>query len=52
MFDLWQLFLLRDKGKRKEMTGTQHVGTLKHQFLHYIYIKMVLVFSYYQKIIK
>jgi hypothetical protein len=25
------------------MTGTQNVGTLKHQFLHYITIKMVLV---------
>jgi hypothetical protein len=33
------------------MTGTQHVGTLKHQFLHYITLKMVLVLFYYQKII-
>jgi hypothetical protein len=30
------------------MTGTQHVGTLKHQFLHYITIKMVLVIFHYQ----
>jgi hypothetical protein len=28
-FPLWTLFLQRDKGKRTEMTGTQHVGTLK-----------------------
>jgi hypothetical protein len=34
------------------MTGTQHVGTLKHQFLYYITIKMVLLLFYYQKIIK
>jgi hypothetical protein len=26
-FLLWPLFLQRDKGKRTEMTGTQHVGT-------------------------
>jgi hypothetical protein len=32
------------------MTGTQHVGTLKIQFLHYITIKTVLVILYYQKI--
>jgi hypothetical protein len=30
------------------MTGSQHVGTLKHQFLHYITIKMVLAIFYYQ----
>jgi hypothetical protein len=30
------------------MTGTQHVGTLKHQFLHYITIKIVLVIFHYQ----
>jgi hypothetical protein len=30
------------------MTGTQHVGNLKHQFLHYITIKMVLVIFHYQ----
>jgi hypothetical protein len=29
------------KGKRTEITGTQHVVTLKHKFLHYITIKMV-----------
>jgi hypothetical protein len=33
-FPLWPLFLQRDKGKRKgkrtEMTGTQHVGTFKN----------------------
>jgi hypothetical protein len=52
MFDLWPLFLLRDKGKRKEMTGTQHVGTLKYIFLHYITIKMVLVLFNFQNIIK
>jgi hypothetical protein len=28
-FLLWSLFLQRDKGKRTEITGTQHVGTLK-----------------------
>jgi hypothetical protein len=43
MFDLWPLFLLRDEAKRKEMTGTQHEGTFKLQFLHYITIEMVLV---------
>jgi hypothetical protein len=32
---MWPLFLLRAKGKRKEMTGTQHVGTLKHKFLQF-----------------
>jgi hypothetical protein len=47
-FGLRPLFLLRDKGKRTEMTGTQHVETLKHQFLHYITIKMVLVIFYHQ----
>jgi hypothetical protein len=31
------------------MTGTQHVGTLKRQFLHYITIKMVLVLFYKKK---
>jgi hypothetical protein len=36
------------KGKRKEMTGTQHVGTLKHKFLQYISIKNVLVLFRYQ----
>jgi hypothetical protein len=30
------------------MTGTQHVGTLKHTFLHFITIKMVLVIFHYQ----
>jgi hypothetical protein len=30
------------------MTVTQHVGTLKHQFLYYITIKMVLVIFHYQ----
>jgi hypothetical protein len=45
------LFLQKDKGKRTEMTGTQHVGTLKHQFLHYITLKMVLVIFHYQNII-
>jgi hypothetical protein len=42
------LFLLRAKGKRKEMTGTQHVGTFKHKFLQYITIKNVLVLFHYQ----
>jgi hypothetical protein len=51
MLDLRPLFLLRDKGNRKEMTGTQYVGTLKHQFLHYITIKIVLLF-FLQKIIQ
>jgi hypothetical protein len=39
---------MRDKGKRTEMTGTQHVGFLKHHFLHHITIKMVLGFFHYQ----
>jgi hypothetical protein len=30
------------------MTGTQHVGTLKHQFLQYITIKWCLLFFIYQ----
>jgi hypothetical protein len=47
-FPMWPLFLQRDKGKRTEMTGTQHVGNLKHQFIHYITIKMVLVIFHYQ----
>jgi hypothetical protein len=47
-FPLWLLFLQRDKGKRKKMTGTQHVGTLKHTFIHYITIKTVLVIVHYQ----
>jgi hypothetical protein len=45
---MWPLFLLRAKGKRKEMTGTQQVGTLKHKFLHYIKTKNVLVLFHYQ----
>jgi hypothetical protein len=47
-FWLWPLFLQREKGKLTEMTGTQHVGTLRHQFLHHITIKMVLVIFHYQ----
>jgi hypothetical protein len=45
---MWPLFLLRAKGKGKEMTGTLHVGTLKHQFLQYITIKNVFVLFHYQ----
>jgi hypothetical protein len=45
---MWPLFLLIAKGKPKEMTGTQHVGTLKHKFLQYIKIKNVLVLFHYQ----
>jgi hypothetical protein len=45
---MWPLFLLRAKGKRKEMTGTLHVGTLKHKFLQYITIKNVLVLFHCQ----
>jgi hypothetical protein len=30
------------------MTGTQHVETLKRQFLHYITIKTVIVIFHYQ----
>jgi hypothetical protein len=46
---LWPLFLLRAKGKRKEMTGTQHVGNFKkHQFLQYITIKNVFVLFHYK----
>jgi hypothetical protein len=47
-FSLWPLFLQRDKGKRTKMTGSQHVGTLKHQFLHYITKKTVFVIFHYQ----
>jgi hypothetical protein len=47
-FPLWLLFLQRDRGKRTKMTGTQHVGTLKRQFLHYITIKTVLDIFHYQ----
>jgi hypothetical protein len=42
-FGLCSLFLLRDKGKRKEMTRISHQGTLKHQFLYYISIKIAHV---------
>jgi hypothetical protein len=45
---MWPLFLMRAKGKRKEMTGTQHVGTLKHQFLQYVTIKNVFVLFPYR----
>jgi hypothetical protein len=45
---LWPLFHLRAKGKWKEMTGTQHVVTLKHQFLQHITIKNVFVLFHYQ----
>jgi hypothetical protein len=45
---MWPLFLMRAKGKGKEMTGTLHVGTLKHQFLQYITIKNVFVLFHYQ----
>jgi hypothetical protein len=45
---LWPLFLLRARQKRKEMTGTQHVGALKHKFLQYITIKNVFVLFHYQ----
>jgi hypothetical protein len=45
---MWPLFLLRAKGKRKEMTGTQHVGALKHKFLQFITIKNVFVLFHYQ----
>jgi hypothetical protein len=45
---MWPLFLLRAKGKGKEMTGTLHVGTLKHQFFQYITIKNVFVLFHYQ----
>jgi hypothetical protein len=33
------------------MTGTQHVATLKYQFIYYSTIKMVLVFFFITKII-
>jgi hypothetical protein len=46
------LFLLRAKGKRKEITGTQHVGTYKHKVLQYNTIKNVLnLFFFITKII-
>jgi hypothetical protein len=45
---MWPLFLLSAKGKQKEMTGTQHVGTYKHKFLQYITKKNVLVLFHYQ----
>jgi hypothetical protein len=47
-FPLWPLFLQREKGKRTEMTGTLHVGTLKYKFLHYSTIEMVIGFFHYQ----
>jgi hypothetical protein len=46
-FGLWPLFQLRDWGKWTEMTATQHGGTLKHEFLHYITIKIMLGFFHY-----
>jgi hypothetical protein len=52
MFDLWPLFLLRDKGKQKDMTGTHYLGTLKDKFLDNINIKRVPVLFYFQKMIK
>jgi hypothetical protein len=42
---MWPLFLLRDQGKRSKMTGTQHVDTLKHKFLHYHYKNGACSFS-------
>jgi hypothetical protein len=47
MFGLWPLFHLRDGGKGTEMTATQHGGTLRHIFLHYITIKIMLVFFHF-----
>jgi hypothetical protein len=49
---MWPLFLLRDKGKQKKMTGTQHVGTSNQKFLHYIPIKMVLALFQYKNNVK
>jgi hypothetical protein len=43
-FGLWPLFHLRDGGKWTEMSATQHGGTLRHYFLHYITIKIMLGF--------
>jgi hypothetical protein len=43
---MWPLFLLRDKGKRTEMTWLQHVATLKRLILHYITTKIVIVLFY------
>jgi hypothetical protein len=40
--------IVSTKRKRTDMTVTQHVGILKHQFLHYVTIKMVLVVFHYQ----
>jgi hypothetical protein len=42
-FGLWPLFPPRDGGKWTEMTATQHGGTLRHSFLHYPTIKIMLV---------
>jgi hypothetical protein len=47
MFGLWPLFHLRDGGKWTEMTATQHGGTLRHDFLHYFTIKIMLSFFHY-----
>jgi hypothetical protein len=47
MFCLWPLFYLRDGGKWTEMTATQHRGTLRHYFLHYITIQIMLGFFHY-----
>jgi hypothetical protein len=33
------------------MSGTQNVGTFKHRFHHYIFIKMVLVLLHYKNYI-
>jgi hypothetical protein len=46
-FGLWPLFHLRYGGKWTEMTATQHGGTLRHVFLHYITIKIMLGFFHF-----
>jgi hypothetical protein len=43
-FGLWPLFHLRDGGKWTEMTATQHRGTLRREFLHFISITIMLNF--------
>jgi hypothetical protein len=46
-FGLWPLFHLRYGGKWTEMTATQHGGTLRHLFLHYLTTKIMLSFFHY-----
>jgi hypothetical protein len=46
-FGLWPLFHLRDGGKRTEMTATPHGEALRHWFLFYTTLKIMLVLFHY-----